>query len=100
MTMTMAHNVKLSLEQIIRAILDGEMPDGTNVLDDVHLGALAEALDALDPKEIDGIMNATGGGVALAKTTAEKLYSQGTPTAAKNVSVDDRNSKFSGDLAV
>src|SRR5262245_7867473 len=71
--MTMTNNLKLSADQLIQAIREGEMPDGSAVQTDADLDALAEALDALDPEELDALMEATGGGSAAAEATANRL---------------------------
>jgi hypothetical protein len=71
--MTTPNNVKFSIEELVRAIRDGEMPDGADVCDDAYLDAVAEALDALNPVEIDALMRITGSDTAAAAATAERL---------------------------
>jgi hypothetical protein len=73
-----------SFDQLVRAIRDGVMPDGSDVHDDTHLEALSEALSTLDSAEIDVLMDATGGGVDAAKESADwlaKLGNRGEPAS-------------------
>jgi RNA polymerase sigma-70 factor, ECF subfamily len=77
-------NLKLSFDDLVQAIRIGVMPDGSAVQSDAHLDALAEALDALGHKEIDALMEATGGGVANAEATAHRL-SKGATRSGKSV---------------
>jgi CRP-like cAMP-binding protein len=71
----MTNVLKLSMEALTHAIREGQMPDGRNIESDAHLDALAEALDALTPRELDALVEATGG-AATARTIANRLSEQ------------------------
>jgi hypothetical protein len=77
--MTTAHKVPLSLDELIRAIRDGALPEGGAVCDSAYLDMLADALDALDEVQFEYLMEATGGGSSVAEDTAAKLRSDDAP---------------------
>lgn len=69
-----ADKASFTIKQWVRAIQDGEMPDGREVQgDEAYLNALAAALETLDPTDLDAVMECTGCDIAAAEATAEQL---------------------------
>jgi predicted DNA-binding ribbon-helix-helix protein len=71
----MPNDLKFDFEHLLSAIRDGEMPDGSDVNAEEHLDTLVEVLNALDPTQIENLMEATGG-VAASHALAEALLGQ------------------------
>jgi predicted DNA-binding ribbon-helix-helix protein len=71
----MTNDLKFDFEHLLSAIRDGEMPDGSDVNAEKHLDTLVEVLNALDPAQIESLMEATGG-VAASHALAEALLGQ------------------------
>jgi hypothetical protein len=66
---------KFTVDQVIRAIRNGELPDGTIRDDEAYLKALGTALASLSPDELEEVMKATGCDVAAADAIADELLS-------------------------
>src|SRR5262249_38751191 len=62
-----------TVDQVIRAIRDGELPDGTIRDDEAYLKALGTALASLTPDELEVVMEVTGCDVTAADAIADEL---------------------------
>jgi len=72
---------KFTTDQVIRAIRDGEMPDGREMIhdDEAYLKEVAAALKSLDPNDLDEVLEATGCDVAAVEMRAEEFLSDLKP---------------------
>jgi hypothetical protein len=82
MNTTTSARTKFTVDQVIRAIRDGELPDGTIRDDEEYLKALGMALDSLSPDELEEVMEASGCDVTAADAIANEFLSDFKPVQA------------------